>query len=315
MNPFRSSQNSRRRSRPDGVVLHAKTSGGGGGRYIFAFALFSILAVGAVVGAYWLRNQWLYRVDSLAVRRIPVEVDGVLLPAEVRDLSGVKIGQNILSIDLPSVRDRLRRHPRIEDASLTVEFPETLRIVIKERVPLARVTPLADKGIPNSYLLDISNRSMPPLEPGHAAPETIEDEASLPLITGINPRVRGPDQNDYQTLAALQLLAQFDVSDVASQVRIMNIDVSEPGFLTVKTAGGAAISVGAVETNYTRVLRQWAEVQAKAVEMGRMIGAIDLSVTNNAPLRWLELADAAQQTNLPPLRPARWNHRPRRPHV
>ncbi|HTI73242.1 MAG TPA: FtsQ-type POTRA domain-containing protein [Candidatus Limnocylindria bacterium] len=319
MNPFRSSENRRRRSRSESVELHAETRGGKS--YLLGtLGVFCVLAALAA-GAYWARHQWLYRIDSLAVRRIPIEVDGVLPIEEIRQLSGIRPGQNILSINLPAVRERLQRHPRIEDAAISVEFPETLRISIKERFPLARVTPLAGMGISASYLLDATGHVLPALQPGRAPGDVVESELALPLITGyLHHQNSNDDYRDPQLLAALHFLADFDAADISSKAQIVSIDVSEPGFLTVKTGTGASVVFLASETDFVRPLRQWNDVEAKAAEISqqtgipRLIGSLDLSVTNHAPLRWLELADGGP-TNTPPLKPSRLKPKTKRSHV
>ena len=312
MNPFRNSENRRRNSRADSVELHAKT--GGGRSFVLGLFMVGLLVSAAVAGGFWARNRWLYQVDSLAVRRIPIEVDGVLPVEEVRQLSNVSPGQNILSINLPAVRERLRRHPRIEDASITVEFPETLRITVKERFPVARVTPLFDKGISAGYLLDVTGTLLPPLQAGRAPAEIVESEASLPLITGYLHHRDSDDYKDPQVLAALRFLADFDAADISSQVQIITVDVSEPGFFTVKTGAGAIVSFLASDPDFGRALRQWSDVQAEAIRKTNYIGTLDLSVTNHAPLRWLELADGVP-TNAPAIKPSKLKPKPKRSHV
>jgi hypothetical protein len=46
-------------------------------------------------------------------------------------------------------------------------------------------------------------------------------------------------------------------------------------------------------------LRHWLAVHQDAAGRGRLIGTLDLSVTNHAPMRWLDAATAPVETPRP----------------
>ena len=71
-----------------------------------------------------------------------------LSEGEVRELLGPAVGENILSLDLAALKARLRSSPWVADATVTRTLPNTVRVEVQERVPLA----LAE--IDRLYLMD-----------------------------------------------------------------------------------------------------------------------------------------------------------------
>ncbi len=144
------------------------------------------LIVGAVIGGGTLaRHHWLHRVEALALRKLPVLTDGVLSEREIVAQAGLRPGLNTFAIDLPTVRARLLRHPRIASAEVHRELPDTIRLHVRERFPVAKVKALSQPGLEFSYLLDESGHVMLPFARGQAPSEAVEAEASLPLLIGL----------------------------------------------------------------------------------------------------------------------------------
>lgn len=258
---------------------------GGVVRSLVLFAILSVIAIGLVHAA---REYWLYRIESLALKRIPVQRDGVLTEDEIRRLAGVKLGRNILTIDLFALRQRLARHPRIEDATARLEFPDTLTLSIRERTPIARVLLPPVGGVQAFYLLSESGHVLMPFEDGHAPREVIEAEANLPMITHVTLKdfSSGQAVKDELVLAALRLLASFDSSPMAGITDVVSVDVGVPSELTVLSNYGARVTFST--SDFERQLAEWRTVHDRALGLKRLIGSLDLSVRANPPLKWLE---------------------------
>jgi len=108
-----------------------------------------IVAVGliAVVGA-WTAWQRVFASDRLRVGRLEVRGSHFLSEGEVRELIGPAVGENILGLDIEALKARLRASPWVADAAVTRTLPDTVRVEIKERIPLA----LAE--LDHLYLMD-----------------------------------------------------------------------------------------------------------------------------------------------------------------
>ena len=109
-----------------------------------------------------------------------VQVSGceVLDPQTVIQQAQIPSGENILSLDLDRVRQRVASHPWIASALISREIPDRIRIDIVERKPVALI-----KGR-QFYLMDHGGVCFTCAEPG--------DYAGLPIITGLDPEILAP---------------------------------------------------------------------------------------------------------------------------
>jgi cell division septal protein FtsQ len=312
--------NENRRRPQGGTVLHAKLSADASGdahpglrRWIIRASVTLTLVASVAVGGWWLRENWINRIPALAIREVIVEVDGVLSPEEVRRLAGVPLGRNILSVDLPQLRDRLQNHPRIASARIIAEFPGSLLIRIRERLPLVAVEPLSKNGLQARYLLDESGHLLLPLDPSSAPAEAVAAEAALPVLIGYHAQ-RPTAQAD--TLRALELVKTYESSAPGSLPDIRSISIGEPGVLMVTTDTSAEVTFAA--RDYGTQLQRWCDIlhQLRELTESRTIQSLDLSVSQNSPIRWNDPPSVSAPSEAPErggrLKPKRI---PRRSHV
>lgn len=73
------------------------------------------------------------------VTTIAARTDGVLPEALLVEWAGVPAEANLFQLSLPVVRDRLEKNPIIRKAVVRRRLPDTLEIVVNERVPIARM--------------------------------------------------------------------------------------------------------------------------------------------------------------------------------
>lgn len=256
-------------------------------RWMLRTGFLAIFAGLAVVAGWWLRENWIYRIPALAIREITVEVDGSLAPDEVRRLASVKTGRNILTVDLPALRDRLQSHPRIASARIVVEFPATLAIHIRERFPLAAVEPLARNGLDARYLLDDTGHVILPLQSGHAPANNVAAENALPLLLGYQP---GVVQSETNALYALEFLREYELLPTNSIPDIRAISIAANGVLIVLASDNTEVTFGT--SNYSGQLIRWRETLQRLARLReeqketRVMRTLDLSVSQNAPIQW-----------------------------
>jgi cell division protein FtsQ len=103
-----------------------------------ALLVVQVAAVGivGVVGA-WTAWQRVFASDRLRVGRLEVRGSHFLSEGEVRELVGPAVGESILTLDIEALKARLRASPWVADATVTRALPDTVRVEIHERVPLA----------------------------------------------------------------------------------------------------------------------------------------------------------------------------------
>ena len=254
---------------------------------------------GTVFGLYlfwrageWALDKFVYENSEFAIRHVDVQTDGIIAPDQLRRWSGVKLGDNLMALDLGSVRRNLQLVSTIGSVSVERVLPRTLRIRVTERQPVAQVdVPRAGPagGIEVTvFQLDADGYVMQPLDPRLCVMPLAHVQDQLPVITGLNVYQLQPGQRVElpQALAALQLITTFNHSVMAGLVSLRRIDVSSPGVVVATTEQGAQITFGL--DNLDRQLQRWREIYDLGQRMNKAIASLDLAVSNNVPVRWME---------------------------
>ncbi|MGH7992636.1 MAG: cell division protein FtsQ/DivIB [Limisphaerales bacterium] len=272
---------------------------------------------GTVFGLYlfWRVGEWtldklVYENSEFAIRRVDVQTDGVISPDQLRRWSGVKAGDNLMALDLASVKRNLELVSTIGTVSVERVLPGQLRIRVTERQPVAQVdVPRAGAAsgiVVKVYQLDADGYVMQPLDPRLCVIPLAQIRDQLPVIVGLNAYQLHPGQRveSPQVLAALQLLATFNRSVMTGLVNLRRIDVSLPGVVVATTEQGGEITFGL--DNLDQQLRRWREIYDLGQRMNKAIAALNLAVSNNVPVRWMEAvavpANLQLHNNPPPVR-------------
>jgi cell division protein FtsQ len=104
-------------------------------RTILVLQLAALPAAGLI--AAWTGYSKVMASERLKVGHVEVRGSRFLSEGEVRELLGPAVGENILQLDINSLKSRLRASPWVADATVSRTLPDTLRVQIRERVPLA----------------------------------------------------------------------------------------------------------------------------------------------------------------------------------
>jgi hypothetical protein len=236
-----------------------------------------------------LLNRLIYENDHYAIRVLDTQTDGVVSEEQIRRWAGAKLGDNLFKLDLARIKRDLELVPSIESAAVARLLPQTLRIHVQEREPVAQVlTAVLRDNAPAQnvvYLLDAEGHVMVPLASWQRAVPASDSE-QYPVIAGaslaqISPgrRVESP-----QIRAALRLIAAFDHSPMAGLVELRQIDVSATGVLSVRTEQQSEVALRTQDLE--RQLIRWRILYDLGLQQGRQIASLDLSVMENIPLRW-----------------------------
>jgi len=243
-------------------------------------------------GGEWLLNRLVYENRAFAIEEIDVQTDGIIPVDQLRRWSGVKPEENLLALDLGRVKRDLEMVPLVRSVSVERILPRALHIRVTEREPIAQSNvprPRANGGIEISvYQLDADGWVILPLEPRDRATSPGQSDESLPLLRGINASTLQPGRRltAPQVQAALQFLVAFEQSPMAGLAELKQVDVSSPEVLVVTTGQGSEVTFGV--NDFERQLRRWHAIFESGRKTGTAIGTLDLAVTNNVPLHWLE---------------------------
>ena len=89
------------------------------------------------MSALWTGYSKVMASERLRVGKVEVRGGHFLSEGEVRELLGPAVGENILNLDIEGLKARLRASPWVADATVSRTLPDTVRVEIRERVPLA----------------------------------------------------------------------------------------------------------------------------------------------------------------------------------
>ncbi|MBM3829385.1 MAG: FtsQ-type POTRA domain-containing protein [Verrucomicrobia bacterium] len=277
----------------------------------FAMQALTVLFGAAVVlllgwrGVDWAVREFVTENSAFATRTIDLQTDGILTVESLRSIAGVRVGENLMSLDLARIKRDLELRDYIHSAAVERVLPDTLRIRVTERVPVAQVVVTRQEGgrfthLP--HLLDAGGYVMVPPNRAMVADPTALQIDWLPALTGVNPVELKPGRQveSAQVRAALRLLSHFERSAMFGRVDIRRVDVSGLEVLTATTSTGGEITF-ASHRDFDTQIRRWRAVQDVATQQSKVISTLDVSISQNLPARWVE----ANTVPVPPAKPAK----------
>jgi len=268
-------------------------------------ALRSFLIIGvtlmALVATSWLGGslaltRLVYENESFAVLDMDYRTDGIISESQLKDLGGVEMGDNLLSLDLLRIKRNIELTPRVKIASVERFLPDTLQVRVTERVPMAQIWIWQrDSDNEGQYdcirlQVDESGHVMPPIVGQSVVFPQHQSEWSLPVIAGIDLKTLrtlapGRPAGLPKLKAALEVIREYRKSAMVGEVDLRVVDLSQPQILRVTTGDGGQIDLS--RNRLQQQFNRWARIRAHGQKYGLSIEAMDLSVTNNVPVRWM----------------------------
>jgi cell division septal protein FtsQ len=177
---------------------------------------------------------------------------------EIVGLTGVKLGDSLLKLDLQHVAEQLEKNPWVEKLMVRRRFPGTLSIEITERVPVAVVN------MGYLYYLDSKGEIFKPLTEG--------DRLDFPVLTGITEEDLLKDADGTKKMLTMAL-GLMDMLEKGTEFRLS--DVSEIhldkgyGYTLFTTQGGVPVKLGNsdFQGKLTRFSRIYKELTAQIASL------------------------------------------------
>jgi cell division protein FtsQ len=169
------------------------------------------ILTGLMVGTtcLWGGYRQVIQSESLKVSRVNVGGTHFLSEGEVRELLGPAVGRNILTLDLSALQTRLRASPWVADAIVRRTLPDTLDVVVHERVPLA----LAE--MDRLFLMDAEGTLIDLYGPRTAG-------FDLPIVRGL----LGADSESRRARAERAGALLQDLGDLEKEVSEVSVEAS-----------------------------------------------------------------------------------------
>jgi cell division protein FtsQ len=258
-------------------------------------------------------DAFVYHNADFAVQTIDAQTDGKIAPEEIRRWARVKLGVNLIGLDLAEVKRNIEMVPVIESVSVERVLPRTLRIRVTERDPIAQVNlPRADATgaiAVSVYQLDANGMVMQPLDPRVCLVPLTQMTSTLPVIAGMNAFQMQPGRRveSPQVQTALALVSAFERSPMAGLVDLRRLDVSAPNVIKVSTEQGSEVIFAL--TNLEQQFRRWRAIYDLGLRQQKTIATLDLAVANNLPVRWMVASTlpVTQPKAVKPSKPRRKN--------
>ena len=170
--------------------------------------------------ALWASYSRVMASERLRVERVEVRGSHFLSEGEVRELLGPAVGENILGLDIDALKGRLRSSPWVAEATVTRTLPDTLRVEIRERAPLA----LAE--LDRLYLMDGDGSLIDMYGPRTSG-------FDLPIVRGLA-GTTGETSRDRAQRAGTLLQ---DLGDLAREVSELQVEDSGDLRIVLRGAG------------------------------------------------------------------------------
>lgn len=138
-------------------------------------SLKAVLLVGGIFGTSLLlilTYDAVTQSSYFEARTITVQGNQRFSKETILKQAGLKLNENILSVNLNAVRHRLMAHPWIAAAEIERELPDAIHIRVKERVPIAIVD------LNRLFYLDEEGEIFKPVESS--------DKVRAPVVTGLS---------------------------------------------------------------------------------------------------------------------------------
>lgn len=224
-----------------------------------------ILALG-IAGGYSYKR--LLTASYFALNEIVVTGEKRVKKEEIITLSGAKIGENILAVDLKKMARRIESQPWIEGAAVRRVLPRGLSIAITEREPFA---------ILKADTLFYLDRGGTPFKEMDSS-----DDTRYPLLAGVS---REDIENDEQARDAVMKTLDFiemEISGWPDELPVSEIRVSRNQDMSIFSNGvEVKVGFGEYKVKIERLRRVMEDLKGK----GKKAGYIDLTYTGQVVVR------------------------------
>lgn len=250
------------------------------GIFLLVFCITMWLGISTALDKFFFSNP------EYILKRITMELDGIMTREDVLQETGIREGENIFRIDLAAAEKVLQAIPQVAQVCIERHLPDQITITLQGRTPVAWIAPLEKNADPfspeNALLTDESGFLM--------KPRLIQPEFyHLPIIYGVrsdNIRDGEPLYNEdlRQALALLDEVAR----EPDSLLRIRSMDITKGYCIEVTSDRSARIVFGAHE--FAEQLGRLRLLLEHCRETGRELDSVNLMVRRNTPVTFVMAA-------------------------
>jgi len=201
------------------------------------------LCSGVYVGAREAAKRLFFENPDYQLKTIELQTDGTLQREQVLKVSDLREGENIFSVNLARVHDRIQQLPQVDEVQVVRKLPTEIDIRLVERKPVAWIT--SNKEISDPFVSDaaflVDARGVLMREK-----KLLPEYLGLPLILGCSSESleAGKVVESPAAKTALELLRLGTRSFMQMHFQIREIDVSKSYCLLVTDKNRTRVTFG-----------------------------------------------------------------------
>ncbi len=256
----------------------------------WAVSLLVVVCVVGWLGISTMLDKFFYDNPAYTLRRVTLDLDGILSREEALAETGIKEGDNIFRVDLTRAEKALRAIPQVEEISMERHLPDEISIKLTARRPVAWVAPFEKEVDPfdpeKSLLVDETGFLM--------KPRIIQSEFyQLPIIYG----VRSENIRDGEPLHSEDLQRALAlIAEVARQpeclLNIRTLDISKGYCVDVVSDRNAHITFSTEDI--PEQLGRLRQLLEHCRDANRELDTVNLMVRRNTPVTFVMAQSAAE---------------------
>jgi cell division protein FtsQ len=272
-------------------ILHTTTRKRHSQKQIMQVAVWTSLVLGMIVavgaglhfGIDFVLDRVLYTNPRYALNKIDIEPRDHFSPRQIRQAAGLEPGENLWSLNLRQITFDLEKLPYVSSAKVERHFPDTVSILIHERVPVVKIVGLnIDLGTRETFYLDRDGVVLKP-----------RDDDTVPLLPEVIGLTDAEDElepgkvlDQTSLTRALQIMDAIEHSRLNTMIGIKTIDLSNPLSITMTTRQEMTITF---RLDYIdQQLQRLQQIVDYPDFQQRQIRTVDLTPDNNVPVTFAQ---------------------------
>ena len=245
------------------------------------------ICAGLYFGVQFGAKRLFFENPDYLLSQIDVQTDGTLQRDQVLKATGLREGENIFSINLARVQERLQQLPQVNEVQVMRKLPNEIDIRLVERKPVAWIT--SEKQISDPFASDVAflvDARGVLMKEKKLLPEYL----GLPLITGCTSESLAPGKvvDSFEAKAALDLLRLSTRSFMQTRFQIREIDVSKGYCLLVSDKNHTRVTFGF--ENLDTQLQRLEQFLIYSDDSKRELETVNLLVQRNIPVTFTKNA-------------------------
>jgi len=249
--------------------------------FVSQIALVIGLSAAVYFGAREGARRFFFENPDYQLSKIEVQTDGTLQREQVLKVADLREGENIFSVNLGRVHDRLQQLPQIDEVQIERKLPGEIDIHVVERKPVAWITD--EKQIADPFASDaaflVDGRGVLMKEK-----KLLPEYLGLPLILGCASESleAGKIVESFEAKAALELLSLSTRSFMQTGFQIREIDVSKGYCLLVTDKNHTRVTFGF--DHLDAQVQRLAQFLIYSEDSKRDLATVNLLVQRNIPV-------------------------------